>query len=42
MMGECDLEVIGDPSIFNVIREPETLTNTMSDFVFNCEKNSTR
>ena len=29
----CDLETIGTPSIFNVIRKAAALANTRSDFV---------
>ncbi len=33
MMGECVLEVIGEPSIFKVIRSTTVLTEDVSVFV---------
>jgi hypothetical protein len=42
VMGECDLEPIGTPSIFNVIRSATSLTRMLSILDLRCEENTTR
>ncbi len=40
MMGECDLETVGTPSILRVIHKSGDLTRMMSTFDLMCEENT--
>ena len=42
MMGECDLDVTGATSIFNVIHSDAALTRMLPTFDLSCEENVTR
>ncbi len=39
-MGECDLEVIGAPSIFSVIRSAAALARMLPILDLSCEENA--
>ena len=40
-MGECDLDVTGEPSIFNVIRSDVSVVRMLTTFDLNGEENVT-
>ncbi len=42
VMGECDLEAIGTPSIFKLIRSVGVLVRMLSTSDLSCEENTTR
>ena len=42
VMGECDLEGIGDPSIFNIIRSATALVRMWPTLDLSCEENAAR
>jgi hypothetical protein len=42
VMGECDLEAIGAPSIFKLIRKAAALARMFPTFDRSCEKNAAR
>ena len=40
MMGECDLDATGAPSIFNIIRSAAALARMLPTFDLSCEENA--